>query len=47
MLVLGQRGAGAFPNLNDDQFKQYVLAVFTEFIEEIKPLKRDAGKKVN
>jgi hypothetical protein len=36
MLVFTQRPAGAFHNLNDEQFKQYVLAVFTEFIGEIK-----------
>ena len=36
MLVFTQRPAGAFPNLNDEQFKQYVLGVFTEFIREIK-----------
>jgi len=36
MLVFTQRPAGAFPNLNDEQFKQYVLGVFTEFIGEIK-----------
>lgn len=36
MLVFRQRSASAFSNLNDEQFKQYVLAVFTEFIEEIK-----------
>jgi len=36
MLVFSQRPASAFPNLNDEQFKQYVLAVFTEFIREIK-----------
>jgi hypothetical protein len=36
MLVLSQRLAGAFPNLNDEQFKQYVLGTFEEFIGEIK-----------
>ena len=36
MLVFTQWPAGAFPNLNDEQFKQYVLGVFTEFIREIK-----------
>ena len=35
-LVFSQRPASAFPNLNDEQFKQYVLAIFTEFTEEIK-----------
>lgn len=36
MLVFTQRPAGAFPNLNDEQFKQYVLGVFKEFIGKIK-----------
>lgn len=36
MLVLSQRPAGAFPNLNDEQFKQYVLGTLQEFIGEIK-----------
>jgi len=36
MLVLSQRPAGAFPNLDDEQFKQYVLGTLQEFIGEIK-----------
>lgn len=36
MLVLSQRPAGALPNLNDEQFKQYILSTFEEFIGEIK-----------
>ena len=36
MLVLVQRPAGAFPDLNDEQFKQYVLGTFEKFIQEIK-----------
>jgi hypothetical protein len=36
MLVRSQRPACAFPNLYDDQFKQYVLGAFEEFIGEIK-----------
>lgn len=36
MLVLSQRPAGAFPNLNDEQFKQYVLGTLQGFIGEIK-----------
>jgi len=36
MLVLSQRPPGAFPNLNDEQFKQYVLSTLQEFIGEIK-----------
>jgi len=36
MLVFSQRPAGAFPHLDDEQFKQYVLGTFQEFIGEIK-----------
>jgi hypothetical protein len=35
-LVLSQRPSGAFPNLDDEQFKQYVLGTFEEFIGEIR-----------
>jgi len=38
LLVLSQRPAGAFTNLNDEQFKQYVLGTLQEFIGEIKSL---------
>ncbi|MBL7084107.1 MAG: hypothetical protein ISS41_10855 [Candidatus Aminicenantes bacterium] len=37
-LVLSQRPEGAFPGMNDDQFKQYVFEVFKEFISQIKSL---------
>lgn len=36
MLVLSQRPVGAFPRLNDEQFKQYVLGTLQEFIGEIR-----------
>jgi len=43
MLVLGQRPAGAFPNLNDEQFKQYVLGTFEGFIGEVKSFLKSKG----
>ena len=36
MQVLSQRPSGTFPDLDDEQFKQYVLGTFEEFIGEIK-----------
>jgi len=33
--VLSQRPGDAFPDLNDDQFKQYVLGIFRDFIEKV------------
>lgn len=43
ILVFSQRPTSAYPNLNDEQFKQYVLTVFTEFIGEIKSFCKDMG----
>lgn len=37
-LVQTQRPDGAFPNMNDDQFKRYVLGIFQEFIGQIEGL---------
>jgi len=34
-LVLSQRPEGAFPGMNEEQFKQYVLSIFKEFIGQI------------
>jgi hypothetical protein len=34
-MVFGQRPSNAFPGLTGDQFKQYVLHIFTEFIQKI------------
>jgi len=31
-LVQNQRPEGAFPNLNDEQFSQYVLGIFQDLI---------------
>jgi len=36
LLLLSQRPSADFPNLDDEQFKQYVLGTFQEFIGEIK-----------
>jgi len=35
ILVLSQRPIGTFPELTNEQFKQYVLGIFQEFIEEL------------
>ena len=37
-LVLKQRPNDAFPNLNSEQFKQYVIGIFQEFFDEIESL---------
>lgn len=37
-LVLSQRPEGAFPDMNEEQFKQYVLSIFKEFISQIESL---------
>jgi len=37
-LVKNQRPEGAFLRLNDEQFQQYVLGIFQEFIEELDAL---------
>ena len=37
-LVLSQRPEGAFPDMNEEQFKQYVLSIFEEFISQIESL---------
>ncbi len=40
-LITGQRPLTAFPNLNDEQFKQYVLGIFQEFIRQVEASKND------
>ncbi len=37
-LVQSQRPNGAFPHMNDEQFRQYVLGIFKEFIGQIECL---------
>lgn len=37
-LVLSQRPEGAFPDMNEEQFKQYVLNIFKEFISKVERL---------
>jgi len=37
-LVLSQRPESAFPDMNEGQFKQYVLSIFKEFISQIESL---------
>jgi len=37
-LVQSQRPNGAFPHMNDEQFRQYVLGIFQEFIGQIECL---------
>ena len=36
-MVSIQRPSGAFPKLTNRQFRQYVLGIFKEFIEELAP----------
>lgn len=35
IMVSTQRPSGSFPGLTDDQFKQYTLGIFQEFLEEL------------
>jgi hypothetical protein len=35
IMVSSQRPAAAFPELTDEQFRQYVLGIFQQFIEEL------------
>ena len=35
LMVSSQRPSGAFPGLTDEQFKQYVLGIFKELIQEL------------
>jgi hypothetical protein len=35
LMISGQRPAGSFPKLNDQQFGQYILGIFQELIEEL------------
>jgi len=34
-MISSQRPANAFPKLTDEQFKEYILGIFQEFIEEL------------
>jgi hypothetical protein len=34
-MISSQRQAGAFPELTDEQFRQYILGIFQELIEEL------------
>lgn len=36
-MILQQRPAGAFPDLNDTQFKQYAFGLFQNLLNQIKP----------
>jgi hypothetical protein len=40
LMVSSQRPAGAFSNLTDDQFKEFILGIFQELIEEINTIHR-------
>jgi len=35
LMISSQRPAGTFPKLTDEQFRQYVLGIFQEFIEDL------------
>jgi len=35
LMISSQRPANAFPKLTDEQFKEYILGIFQEFIEEL------------
>ncbi len=35
LMISSQRPAGAFPELNDKQFRQYILGIFQEFIDAL------------
>ena len=35
LMISGQRPAGAFPKMTEEQFKQYVLGIFQQLIEEL------------
>jgi len=35
LMISGQRPAGAFPKLTEDQFREYILGIFQEFIQEL------------
>jgi len=35
LMISGQRPAGAFPKLTEEQFREYVLGIFEEFMEEL------------
>lgn len=35
LMISSQRPAGAFPKLTNEQFRQYVLGIFQEFIKEL------------
>lgn len=35
LMISSQRPAGAFPKLTDEQFREYILGIFQEFIEEL------------
>jgi hypothetical protein len=39
ILVLEQRPAGAYPGLEDDQFRQFALGTFEKFIQQLEILK--------
>jgi hypothetical protein len=34
-MISSQRPAGAFPKMTEEQFKQYVLGIFQQLIEEL------------
>ena len=40
LMVSSQRPAGAFSNLTDDQFKEFIIGIFQELIEEINTIHR-------
>jgi len=39
-MVSSQRPSGAFSNLTDDQFKEFILGIFQQLIEEINTIHR-------
>jgi len=38
LCIVEQRPAGAFPDLDDDQLRQFACGIFEQFIQKLEPL---------